>query len=681
MGNASPAGCERRRRVSWRRLRGLAALLVWTLAPFVAAQQKPNLAELDIEDLMKIEVTSAAKKEQKLQMIPAAVYVITPEEIRRSGATSVAEVLRLVPGVEVARVNSETWAISIRGFNSWYSNKLLVMVDGRSVYLPTFSGVSWWSQDLVLEDIERIEVIRGPGASLWGSNAVNGVINIITKSSADTQGGMFSAGGGNEDHGSGVGRYGSRVGSKGTYRVFAKYIDRGSYVDSTGADMHNGWGLSHGGFRSDWAVSDRDSLTISGDIYSGNGAPVFGVVIPQPPFQQDLNLPRNIDGGNVLLRWQRTWAGGSRSTLQAYYDRAHEFSPVYGMTQHTFDLDAQYQWRMGRRHEFVSGFDFRVLSERSQNSLSLAVRPQDQTFRLFGGFLQDEIAIIPNHLKLTLGSKFESNDFSGIDAQPTVRVLWMLKPQHTVWTAVSRAVRTPSFSDRGSEMPVAVLPGPVPTIITSMGNPEFRSEDLLAYEAGYRAQPTTSTTIDVAAFYNIYHHVQGAGPLGVPWLETEPPPVRVIAPMPTNNLFDAKNYGVEVCTSYAPVHGWKLYAGYTWLKSSSHVDPAYAATAFVMMAPGENPVHQLQFRSLLSLPHAVEFDNFLYYVSRLPVQSVRAYVRWDVRFGWHPRSNLELSVGGQNLLSDRHTEFSPLIPLLSDGQVSRSIYGKLTWRF
>ncbi|MGZ4834873.1 MAG: TonB-dependent receptor plug domain-containing protein [Terriglobales bacterium] len=657
----------------------MAALLVWALEPFVAAQQKPNLAELDIEDLMKIEVTSAAKKEQKLQMIPAAVFVITPEEIRRSGATSVGEVLRLVPGVEVAWVNSETWAISIRGFNSWYSNKLLVMVDGRSVYLPTFSGVSWWSQDLVLEDIERIEVIRGPGASLWGSNAVNGVINIITKSSADTQGGMFSAGGGNEDRGSGVGRYGSRVGSKGTYRLFAKYIDRGSYVDATGADMHNGWSLSHGGFRSDWAVSDRDALTISGDIYTGNGTPVLGVVIPQPPFQQDFNMPRNLNGGNVLLRWQRTSAEGSRASVQAYYDRAHEFSPVYGMTQHTFDLDAQYQWRMGRRHEFVSGFDFRVLAQRSQNSVTLAVQPPAQTFRLFSGFLQDEIAIIPNHLKLTLGSKFESNNFNGFAAQPTVRLLWMLKPQHTVWAAVSRAVRTPSLSDRGTEVPVAVYLGPIPIMLTLVGNTGFRSEDLLAYEAGYRAQPTTSATIDVAAFYYIYHHVQGAGPLGLPWLETEPQPVRVIVPISMNNLIDAKNYGVEVFTSYAPVHGWKLHAGYTWLKSSNHVDPANAATA--MMAPGENPVHQVQFRSLLSLPHAVEFDNFLYYVSRLPAQSVPAYVRWDVRFGWHPRSNLELSVGGQNLLSGRHTEFSPWIPLFSNGQVSRSSYGKLTWRF
>ncbi len=656
-------------------------LLVWAWAPSVVAQQKPDLSQMAIEDLMKIEVTSAAKTEQTLLQIPAAVYVITQEEIRRSGATNIAEVLRLVPGVEVAQVNANAWAISIRGFNSWFANKLLVMIDGRSVYLPTFSGVYWDVQDVVLEDIDRIEVIRGPGAAVWGANAVNGVINIITKTAARTQGGLLSARTGTNERGVGSVRYGAPAGASGSYRLFAAYSDRRNYVDGQGHETHDAWDLLHGGFRTDWELSQRDSLTVEGDLYSGTAAQSLHIFEIIPPLSRVIDGDTGLSGANVLVRWQRTFAPHSRASLQAYYDRTHRANIVFGETQQVFDLDFNCERLIGLRQELVWGFGFRLTNEQSKGSFAISLTPSQNTLRLFSGFVQDQITLVPKRLKLTVGSKFESNNYTGLNVQPTVRLLWTPQRNHSFWAAVSRAERTPSIVEESGRVNIDALEGPngVPMLFALMGNPSYRPEDMVAYEVGYRSQPAPHAMVDVTGFYNIYHHLAGVVP-GTPGIETDPAPVHVLVPLSYNNIFDAKNYGVELFASYAPLQRWKLSAGYTWLRSHLYADAANAAASSVLR-PGDNPVHQFQVRSYLSLPHGIELDNFLYYVSGLVASGVPAYARWDVRASWRPRSGLELSVGAQNLLSSRHAESISSTTLQGSSQIPRSVYGRLTWRF
>jgi len=667
------------RHLAWR-LSALAAVLGLAVPSF-SQQPARDLAEATIEELMNITVTTVGKKEQTLSTAPAAVYVITQEDIRRSGATSIPEALRLAPGVEVAQIAADAWAVSIRGFNSRYANKLLVLIDGRSVYSPLFSGVFWGVQDTLLEDVERIEVVRGPGGTLWGANAVNGIINIITKRSSETQGGLITAGGGSYDRGLGAVRYGGTLGARASYRVFGKFLKRDSLADALGNDANDRWGMLRSGFHSDWILSDRNSLTLQGDIYHETAGETFALVLLPPPYSQTFIDDTKSSGGDLLLRWNHRWAGGSKTTLQMYYDRT-ERSSVSDRTIHdVFDLDFQNQIQFGGRHDVVWGLGFRSTVEKIRGSFEVSFTPSNRTLLLFSGFAQDEITLVRDRLRLTLGAKLEHNDFTGLEVQPSLRLLWTPHRRHTLWAAVARAVRTPSVGEQSVRLNSAAFPGPegMTYLLAFLGDPDFKSEDLLAYEFGYRAQPGKRLSLDVAAFYNVYHHLASAEP-GIPFLESSPSPPHLVLPIHLGNQVDGAGYGIEVAASYTPVRPWKLSGSYSWLRTQVRHDPSNPNISSLSL-PGDNPQHQFQLHSYLSLPRSFEFDTNLFYIDELKTQGIPRYTRLDTRLAWHPKEKLELSCGLQNLLNAQHPEFSSTLGIQGSAQVKRSYYGKITWRF
>jgi iron complex outermembrane receptor protein len=652
-----------------------------------AQSQTPgtDLTNLDLEHLMNLEVTSASKREEKLFRTAAAIFLITQDDIRRSGATTIAEVLRSVPGFQVARIHVGRWAINPRGLDERSPNKLLVLIDGRSVYTPTFSGVYWDVQDTLLEDVERIEVIRGPGGTLWGSNAVNGVINIITKNSRNTQGALVSAGGGSEERGFGGARYGGAVGDNFTYRAYSRYFTRPNFVRTSGRTEPGGWSLSRGGFRTDWDVSASDSLTMQGDFYSGNSrrSSRKQLVSFSTPFTERFNDTTDISGVNVLGRWSRAFSLQSKMEVQFYYDDAErkdgdQDATSRGEDAHTVDLSVQHRMPIGSRQDLVWGGGFRHVYERINNIFESSFDPKDEATHLFNLFGQDEIMLARDRVRLTLGLKLEHNDYTGFEWQPTTRILWEPSSRHTLWGAVSRAVHPPSRSDRSetavndafrdeNRNAVAVI---------DFGNRNVQSEDLLAYEVGYRVQPTARLFVDSTVFYNDYSNLVTRLP-GETYFEPLPVPHFVI-PRPLQNNMRGETYGFEVYSGLQATRWWSLTAAYSRLRVQLHLlDPTIQDTA-PEVQEGNSPGHHLQLHSDFKLWRRVELNSTLYYVgAALSDRPVPSYSRFDMRLAWRPVERLELSADAQNLLPKDHAEFGGSDPWL----IRRSIYGKMTWQF
>jgi len=654
----------------------LFAVLVCTLA---AAAQEADLSKLSLEDLMNIEITTVGKRPQRMSQVPAAVYVITQADIRRSGATNIPDVLRLVPGMEVAQIDNTNWAISIRGANSISSNKLLVLIDGRSVYYPTYSNVFWDVQDTVLEDVERIEVIRGPGASLWGANAVNGVINIVTKKAADTEGALLTVGGGNYDRGFGAVRYGGELGTFGHYRAFSKFSLRDNVVQLPAFPLDGQSRMVRGGFRTDLNLPGESHLTLQGDAYQGvSPQAVYRSVLIRGPLVIDHDL--RVDGGDLLLRWKRRLAGGSETALQVYYDRSRHPDILLTQFHEVVDFDFQHHLPL-ERHDILWGGGFRNTRQAGQGTWELSLNPSGRRLWLLGAFLQDEITLARNRLVLTAGAKLERNDYSGLEVQPTIRLLWNPNQRQSLWASVSRAVRLPSVWDNAVAMNMASAPLPngLPTVATLSKNSKFRPEELLAYEAGYRVQPAKRLTFDLAAFFQRYNHL-------CTLLQTEPlfsftPAPHVTIPHILTNLRDGNVYGFELSSTYAPLAFWKLSGSYSYLQQ---ITRSTAPGQIVFSFPGQdgdNPRNQFQLHSYLTLPHSLEADSSAYFVGTLAGQAVDRYTRLDARLGWRPTHRLELSLGAQNLLDASHYEFRPYWEYLASGKVERSYYGRLTWHF
>src|SRR3982074_1142552 len=522
--------------------------LVLSFAASAAGQNLPDVTAMSVEDLMNVQVTSVSKRSQKLADAAAAIFVITQEDIRRSGAGSIPEALCMVPGLQVARIDENKWAISSRGFNGRFANKLLVLIDGRSVYTPLFSGVYWNIQDVMLEDVDRIEVIRGPGATLWGANAVNGVINIITKKAKDTQSAVVTAGGGTEERGSGGVRYGSKIGDT-SYRAYGKYFNWGPSLYSSGMTAHDGWDALRGGFRADWTPAGTDSLTLQGDIYHSNYGETLTVPSLNAPYSNTFPNNGKYSGGNILGRWNHSSEGSSMS-LQMYYDNTTiADNSLFVHHQNIFDMDFQQGFHVGDSQQFVWGLGYRSIRDRNDSSFSVSLQPNQLTLNHFSAFVQDEISLVDNRLRLTFGSKFEHNDFTGFEVQPNARLLWTLTPNQSVWTAVSRAVRTPALTEEGLRLNQAVVPPaapgnptPFPAVITVFGSHQFQSEDLLAYELGYRVQATSSLSADIATFYNNYSNLRTAEP-GAPFLEGSPVPTDIVVPFVAGNKMGGGTYG------------------------------------------------------------------------------------------------------------------------------------------
>lgn len=639
------------------------------------------LADLSIEELMNEPVTSVSKKETKLTDSAAAIFVISQEDIRRSGSTSIPELLRMVPGLNVARMNANKWAVSARGFNGRWANKMLVLIDGRSVYTPLYSGVYWDVQDLVLEDIERIEIIRGPGATMWGANAVNGVINIITKRSEDTQGGLVSAVAGGEDRGIASVRYGGVLGREAHYRVYAKSFSRDNLVDASGASSLDRWNQSHGGFRTDWKLSDKNSLTVQGDIHAGvSQNQVEGLLSLAPPVTAIYNDRNELAGGNLLARWNHTFSSRSDIAVQFYYDQASRSSPGLSESRTTFDFDFQHHWTLSKRHDLVWGMGFRDSDDETDGSLVISYQPENFDITLFNFFAQDEITLAPDRLRLMLGAKLDHNSFTGYELQPTGRLLWTPNSRHSLWGSVSRAVSLPSRTTTGMRVNVAAFPGSRGSLnlLALVGNPQSKAEELLAHELGYRIQPSKRLFVDVATFYNQYDRLISLEP-AVPFFEHTPPPAHLVIPLRFDNKVRGETYGTELAATFNATSRWKLSGSYSWLKMHLHRDLSSGDTT-AEGQEGDSPAHQWGLRSQLTLPRNLELDTAWYFVSKLRNQNVPSYNRVDARLGWRLSEGLDLSVGIQNGLDRRHPEFGS-----GDGffasHVKRTAYGRFTWRF
>lgn len=635
------------------------------------------LKQLSLEQLGNVEVTTASKEPEEVWKTPAAVFVLTQDDIRRSGATSIPEVLRLVPGVEVAQVDSDHWSVSIRGFGAVLASKLLVLIDGRSVYTPLFAGVYWQEQATPLEDIERIEVIRGPGGTIWGANAVNGIINIITKNSKDTHGAMVSAGGGNVDQGTGDVRYGGETSTGFNYRVYGMGFTRAPEFHASGVNFDS-WRMGQAGFRTDWGKDPRDSFTVQGDIYHEIAGEATTFALYSPPSQVAVDGNAELSGGDIMARWKRVQSDRSDFQLQAYFDRTSHFEPEFGETRNTFDVDFLDHLTLPGQQNFLWGLGARVSpGNLVQLVPTINFLPNHLTDQIYSGFVQDEIPFLNHRLSLTVGSKFEHNNYTGFEVQPSGRLLWNRTPHQAFWASVTRAVRTPSRLDEDVELTDFGGVSGLPIYLRVDGNHQFRSEELIAYEAGFRTLITPKAYVDIALFYNDYHDLYSFQ-VDAPFLETAPTPVHAILPLLTSNGIKGGGMGFEVAPDWKPTNWWELRVAYSYLNLNLEDKPDSNDPTSVAGYEGSTPRNQVAIQSFLNLPKKLEFDQTYRYVSALPAQTVGSYQTADVRFGWHLTRELELSIGGRNLLQPHYAAFGGDPGGLVE--IKRSVYGKLLWR-
>jgi len=667
----------------------LACFLSVLLAGSTIAQNSrnvPDVTAMSMEDLMNLQVTSVSKRTQKVADAAAAIFVITQEDIRRSGATSIPEALRLVPGLEVARIDQNKWAIGSRGFNGRFDNKLLVLIDGRSVYTPLFSGVYWNVEDVMLEDVDRIEVIRGPGATLWGANAVDGVINVITKKAKSTQAAVVTAGAGTEERAAGGVRYGGKLGDNTYYRAYTKYFDWGPSAYPSGMTAHDGWDALRGGFRADWTPAGANSLTLQGDIYRTRFDETLTVASLSAPYSNTFLNDGKYSGGNILGRWNHTSEGSSMS-LQMYYDNTSITDhSLFGDHQNIFDIDFQHAFHVGDSQQFVWGLGYRSIRDKNNPSFTVSLQPNQVTLNQFSTFLQDEISLVDNRLQITLGSKFERNEFTGFEIQPNARLLWNLTPNQSIWTAVSRAVRTPALTEEGLRLNSQVIPPgapanptPFPAVVAVFGSHQFNSEDLLAYELGYRVQAAKNLSLDISTFYNNYSNLRTAEP-GAPFVEGSPAPTDIVIPFVAGNKMSGGTYGVELFADWKVIPKWRLVGSYSYLQMDIHKN-ANSQDPTPDIPNGSSPRHQWYLRSSIDLPKHFEQDTTLRFVDQLPSLNVPSYYSLDAHLGWRPVTSLELSIGGQNLLNNWHFEFMPDFVNTSPTVVKRSIFGSITFKF
>ncbi|PYT34752.1 MAG: TonB-dependent receptor [Acidobacteria bacterium] len=667
----------------------LAGFLSVLLAGSTVAQNPrnvPDVTAMSMEDLMNLQVTSVSKRTQKVADAAAAIFVLTQEDIRRSGATSIPEALRLVPGLEVARIDQNKWAIGSRGFNGRFDNKLLVLIDGRSVYTPLFSGVYWNVQDVMLEDVDRIEVIRGPGATLWGANAVDGVINVITKKAKATQSAVVTAGAGTEERAAGGVRYGSKLGDNTYYRAYTKYFDWRPSVYPSGVTAHDGWDALRGGFRADWTPAGANSLTVQGDVYRSRFDETLTVASLSAPYSNTFPNDGKYSGGNILGRWNHTSEGSSMS-LQMYYDNTTITDhSLFGDHQNILDIDFQDGFHAGNSQQFVWGLGYRSIHDKNDASFTVSLQPNQVTLNQFSTFLQDEISLVDNRLQITLGSKFERNEFTGFEIEPNARLLWNLTPNQSIWTAVSRAVRTPALTEEGLRLNSQVIPPgtpanptPLPAVVAVFGSHQFNSEDLLAYELGYRVQATKNLSLDIATFYNNYSNLRTAEP-GAPYPEGSPAPTDFVIPFVAGNKMSGGTYGVELFADWKVVPKWRLVGSYSYLQMDIHKN-IDSQDPTPDNPNGSSPRHQWYLRSSVDLPKHFEQDTTLRFVDHLPSLGLPSYYSLDAHLGWRPVNSLEFSIGGQNLLNNWHLEFMPDFVNTSPTVVKRSIFGSITVKF
>jgi iron complex outermembrane receptor protein len=632
-------------------------LLTWFVALPASAQTTTpttrtpqDLKRLSIEELAELDVTSVSRRSEKLSETAAAISVVRQDDIQRSGVTTIPEAMRLADALDVARVNSSTWAISARGFNTNPANKLLVLIDGRSVYSPLSSGTFWDAQEVPLSDVDRVEVIRGPGGTIWGANAVNGVINVIMKDAAATRGDLVTVSAGTDEHVVTGARHGGRFGRDGSYRVYGRYRQHGPQVfTDNGASSHDPVQTGQGGFRLESGTQAESRWFVEGDLYRGTTG-----FSDRPD--------GDIAGGNVVGRWSRRLSSDAEFRTQVSYDRTYRKVPLqFEETRDTFDIDTQHRLIIGRRHDLVVGGGFRATHGNDVGIAGFFFDPQARTSTLFNLFAQDEIQITPG-LIATIGSKFERNDFTGLEAQPTARLRYSPNDRHTVWAAVSRAVRLPTRFDTDLR-----LINVATRAVTLQGSDDFKSEEVIAYEGGYRVRPLPQLSLDVAAFANRYDALRSTE------LTFQPAPVIVL-----KNLLNARTSGVELAGTVQPIPIWRVHGSYTFFSKDLSFD-AGSRDVFQGSVEGDDPTHQLSLRSFLDLPHGLAFDSVFRHAGRRPNPLVPRYSELDLPLGWKVLAGWEVSLVGQNLLHDHHSELLP--PNAPHYDFRRGVYIRSTWQF
>jgi iron complex outermembrane receptor protein len=654
-------------------------------APPASAQSAsaPDLTQKSLEDLMNVEVTSVSKKEQKTSQVAAAIFVISRGDILRSGALNVPDLLRLAPGVEVAQLDASRWAISVRGFNGQESNKLLVMIDGRTVYNPVFAGVFWDSQNVPLDSIDRIEVIRGPGAAVWGANAVNGVINIITRKANDTQGASLSGGAGNDLVGPATVRYGGTARLVGAYRVYAEGFHEAAQRAADGSDGEDDWRLVHGGFRTDRSLSVKDSLTTEGEAYSGDGGELALVPVSlAPPLTSTLALREHYSGWNILSRWTRAISQTSQSSLQVSFDRTSRDDTTYAFNLNTLDIDFQQHIGWGSRQDFVWGLGYRVISTHTSPTFRISFQPKDRNLQLFESFAQDEITLIPKRLFFTLGGRLDHNVYTGFDFEPASQLVWTPNDHHTFWASASSADRTPARSDTDIRVNLEAVPGPggLPLLVSYLGNPEQKNEHLTAFEAGYRDTISDRLSLDSAVFFNRYRDLTSVEPRAV-HIETSPLPAHLLMPWTFANGLYGETHGMEVFANWQPLAAWTVSPGYSFLAMHIH---KFTGSQDMTDGPGTEgtaPDNGASLRSQLDLPGHLQWNASAYFVDRLPAVSVPSYTRLDSGLTWLPGERWSFSVVGQNLLKSQHQEFAGVDSSVESGRIRRNAYARINWSF
>ncbi|HWM29610.1 MAG TPA: TonB-dependent receptor [Woeseiaceae bacterium] len=648
-------------------------LVAAACAPGVQAEPA-DLFELSIEELGELRVTSASRRSEPVRTAASAVFVITAEDIRRSGLTTVPEVLRLAPGVEVARNGAHSWTISIRGFNSDLSNKLLVLIDGRSVYSPLFAGVFWDAEDTLLQDIERIEVISGPGGTLWGTNAVNGVINIITRSAWDTQGSLVDIRAGNEERISADLRHGFKPAENIAARAYLKVTDRDASELPAGGNAFDEWQRVQGGFRLDWDRARDERITLQGDVYTAElsdllrGDFTLGT-LPGPDAPGDVD----ISGFNLLARWEWQPANESTIQLQAYFDHtSREIPGSFNEARDTLDIDFHQQLAAGQRHTIVWGGGFRSTSDDLDNTLFATFVPEERTDQTFSLFVEDRIALTPDSVFLTLGAKLEHNDYTDFEFQPNVRLSWLVNERQTLWAAISRAVRIPARlnTDLHLTAPVDVPELGVPLYVMVDGNDDFQSEELIATELGYRVRFGESLSLDLAFFYNDYDNLmtQEAGDLSV----VGDPPEYLVLPATQQNGMKGDSYGGTVVANWQPTDYWRVQFQYARVEVNLELEPGSQDTGALNVA-GNSPENQAAIHTSLELPHNLDFYTGIRYVDRLT--GVPDYTLVDVSLGWRPIERLRISLTVRGLNDDSHLEFA------GSNLIESSAFARATWTF
>jgi iron complex outermembrane receptor protein len=662
-------------------LTGVIALTLSVL-PFISiARATPpanDFLQMSLEELMEVEISSAAKKPQTVKDTATAIFVVTQEDIRRSTANSIVELLRIVPGVQVAQISNNHWSVSARGFDGLFSNKLLVLMDGRAVYNPYFSGVFWADQNTMLEDIERIEVIRGPGATVWGANAVNGVINIITKSALDTTGTLISGGAGDEKDGFFSARTGIAVGEEGALRLYAKGTRHDSSKDLSGTDAFDAYDGGRAGFRSDLSTGEKSSLTIQGDVFDYD----HELLLERP----DLTSPtltspasgiEESSGFNILTRWETELSDSSVFQAQMYYDRLDRDEVFLDTQIDTFDIEVLHRFLLADSVEISWGGGYRTIEDKLPPGDGIAFFPPERRYEVYSGFAQLETDLIEDQLTLTIGSKIEDNDFSGFEYQPSARVRWHPAEHHTLWSSVSRATRTPSRVEVDGIVSVAFVPlpdGSFAEVGIAGGDPD--AEELMAYEIGYRLQPVPRVTFDLALFYSDYSDIISntsgtpTGPMTVSGLP--------FFPIIQSNEGEAEVYGGELLINARPYDWMQLQLAYSHTQVHTRSPETLVDDGLLVSKTAEN---KATARALIDLPNNFELDLFYRFIDRVPGGDLPAYSELDAKLGWRPSQEIELALIGNNLLNPSHPEFGGDVLNIVQTEVEREIWGKATVRF